>query len=292
MGRVIRKGDVIRKTASINAELSNLLAAVQSTQKTFDKINAKETQLAGVAWKGFRTYVSQIQLPILDAYIYWTQVMTEANDKFSQAAGKLSAAVLDEDLLKESRNQYQRQIDHCNNSPLLAQNLGAHHCIVEYCYKMIKMIDKKIDEINAFDSETSGLFTDAESTLAVLERAKTEIGNVTFDSVLKTYNLSGISPEFRTKLDEIHGKKVLKDAGIDAEELEKLKAEGIYTQEEMANLIENCETAEDRTFVVDMLLKKYSEAFQINPNKLSVTSDYMMAEHAKRLYQAFARAKR
>lgn len=56
-----------------------------------------------------------------------------------------------------------------------------------------------------------------------------------------------------------------------------------YTDEEMINILEMCQTKEDRAFIKLLLQGKYDEAFALSPNELSPEISYVLADYSAHL---------
>ncbi len=113
-----------------------------------------------------------------------------------------------------------------------------------------------------------------------------EIGNLEYGSIDAEIKKMQKMEKIREELIKQYGEDIVDEWGeLTLIEMQKnMRSLPMkYTDEEMINILEMCQTKEDQAFIKLLLQGKYDEAFALAPNELSLEISYVLANYSAHL---------
>ena len=113
-----------------------------------------------------------------------------------------------------------------------------------------------------------------------------EIGNLEYGSIDAEIKKMQKMEKIREELIKQYGEDIVDEWGeLTLIEMQKnMRSLPVkYTDEEMINILEMCQTKEDQAFIKLLLQGEYDEAFALAPNELSLEISYVLADYSAHL---------
>lgn len=314
MGVKIYPSRVRQKAESMNQKLETLKENIAVEKEAQSQLSYEFLQLSGLAWDSARSYVSEVQLPLLQMTDLWVEAEMEGNKNYQTAADDLPRVhCLDEDQLRRNIQEWRADIreEERDEYPNYAR--------INRLQGYIDDANDKLEAMRTFVRITNGIYDRAREMHRILSKTETELKDVQYNPKTMILEFTPVDPARILELDWVHKMEQVKAAGFTKEEIkalceQKIMAEvAIAAWEEMkerelnredlkdmetlgynfARILElwsSLETKEDKHFFTCLIQGqefeiKYTEAFAIDPNELSYATTIIMSDYACRLLE-------
>lgn len=149
-GAIIYRSRIMDKIGAMNRELTNMEEAVQAQKNNMLLVNEQKSLLCGTSWDSARSYIEEIQIPLLNVTLQYLKAQKEGNHAYQNAAMRLpSVNVLDEDKLEQEQDYWNNRLNREYNREY------PRGSIIRRCRNAIREIDSKLLAIRVFASGTN-----------------------------------------------------------------------------------------------------------------------------------------
>ena len=187
MGVKIYPYRVKEKAKSMNMKLETLKEGIAVEKEAQSWLSQKFLTLTGSAWDSARSYVSEVQLPLLATTVSWIEAEMAGNKAYQAAAERLPQVdCLDEDQLKRNIREWQKEIwyEEREEEP--------NHRFISRLEGYIRDAQAKLDAMSNFVGTTRGIYDRARDINRILNKADTELNKVQYDPKSMTLNFSSV----------------------------------------------------------------------------------------------------
>ncbi len=282
-GEVLMSGVIMypqqmkQKTKHMQRQLEKLDLNAANGYQLLGRAGENRLFLMGIAWDSVRSYMSEVQMPLMKTFRLWIEEHKNATAAYEQAVNRLPKVLcLDQDKLEWELEDYIRRLDREYD-----REHPSSYRIARY-RNMIREIRGKLRDMQDFLNATKGLYTEALRLQEILGRADTELKGISSDPETGAVSFSSVNNSWLLEMQNAIGEKYLKDLGISDREIERMKKLGLEAYELKARH-ECLETEEDRAFFADIINERYLKAFQVNPDKLSLEAKFFLTEYTRML---------
>ena len=246
MGLVMEPGSVVTQLDQMNQRLGEIVNDAEETLRIVSMLEETEDSLVGKSYDSIREYYNTIHIPILQTVILYGEAIIQDNNSYQGCINGYLAGIgyIDEDELREAKRELEQQINHVYD--LMSRNKGGFSDWLSGLNGTLKLIEKKLKQIEDFLGASAGLYQGMNTYKDFLHRGITCIKDDRFDIDKGIYDISAIQREW---LDDMDG---LWDARV-----KKRFFECIQTQYGFDN-----ETIRIMRNVYDKLYEKYPNASQ------------------------------
>lgn len=266
-----------QKTKHMQRQLEKLDLNAANGYQLLGRAGENRLFLMGIAWDSVRSYMSEVQMPLMKTFRLWIEEHKNATAAYEQAVNRLPKVLcLDQDKLEWELEDYIRRLDREYD-----REHPSSYRIARY-RNMIREIRGKLRDMQDFLNATKGLYTEALRLQEILGRADTELKGISSDPETGAVSFSSVNNSWLLEMQNAIGEKYLKDLGISDREIERMKKLGLEAYELKARH-ECLETEEDRAFFADIINERYLKAFQVNPDKLSLEAKFFLTEYTRML---------
>ena len=311
-GVIIYPAKVKSKAISMNSQLKEYKQNTETEKRAMVNVLGETIFLSGKAWDSARSYIRDIQMPLLDTTMLWVDAQMEENTKYHNAALWLPPVnCLDQDELERQLASWKSKLarEYRREEPSYTK-------IARY-KAMILQINIKLNAIDSFISRTTGLYQRSAEIQWILNRADTEINKVSYDQNTNTLSFTSVDRTWVMEFERLRDIEELKAKGLTEEQIKDAKSYGfapadvlavweemqeqeisrpeIKDMEELGysfgrtvEVWKSLDGKEDKHFFACLILggeKKCLEAFHIDPNDLSENMTVAMAEYASCLLE-------
>lgn len=205
MGLEINKANVLGQLAHMNQNLSNSAINVSMLKKAIGGYMVTYT-LKAQSYDALRNYFSSYHIPVLNGMLCYLDEMLAANrDYESKMSSDLTKSNhYDEDkleqMLQQTRTSIQKAEEVEKNTTAIAGATAAG--VSAYLKLMEKLLQDQLNELRAFEGNSTGLYSSAESLLASINAGISCMKSITVGSDGSVAIPAVFNHDWRTKLEQ------------------------------------------------------------------------------------------
>jgi hypothetical protein len=251
MGVKVYPRRVIDRANVTDRELGRLAGHVRGIRTSLGMLgNVGRLSLKGQAWDSARSYVEEVEMPYLNTKLQWIEAMKNGNARFRSEAQRLPGVnCLDKDLLEEEFDYWEDRLD---------REYDREHprsSVISRCRRMIRDINSKLVAIDVFVQATGGIYDRAGVIQDILDRADTEIKEVSYNPQTNEIQFTSVSVICKKGLEQVDMMEAVKVTGLSEEQIREAMEYGFTVQEVCSawTAVQNSKKKKWRHDVVELL---------------------------------------
>ena len=226
MGVKIYPYRVKEKAKSMNMKLETLKEGIAVEKEAQSWLSQKFLTLTGSAWDSARSYVSEVQLPLLATTVSWIEAEMAGNKAYQAAAERLPQVdCLDEDQLKRNIQYWQREISYEQSEE------DPDYDFIRRLQGYIRDAQAKLDAMSNFVRVTGGIYDRAGDINRILNNADMELNKVQYDQKSMTLNFSSVDRIWLLQFEWVREHEGVKAAVFTDEGIRELSELGFTVEE-------------------------------------------------------------
>ncbi len=200
MGLRMSPGSVVSQLDAMNGEMNRVIDNAYRVLHNIVGLENTTDALCGKSYDNIREYFNLFHVVALQGTILFAEEMIQANNAYKGCiSGQLGGiGYVDEDALKRDAKCIEEQIDQVYE--LMGRSKVSYSAMLDSLYDALRLVNKKLDQIEGFVSATGGIYQGAEASKESLGRAVSCIDSSTFDNNMINYRVRQIDREWADKI--------------------------------------------------------------------------------------------
>lgn len=200
MGLRMSPGSVVSQLDAMNGEMNRVIDNAYRVLHNIVGLNNTTDVLCGKSYDNIREYFNLFHVVAIQGTILFAEEMIQANNAYKGCiSGQLGGiGYVDEDALKRDAKCIEEQINQVYE--LMGRSKVSYSAMLDSLYDALRLVNKKLDQIEGFISATGGIYQGAEASKESLGRAVSCIDSSTFDNNMINYRVRQIDREWADKI--------------------------------------------------------------------------------------------
>ena len=200
MGLRMSPGSVVSQLDAMNGEMNRVIDNAYRVLHNIVGLENTTDALCGKSYDNIREYFNLFHVVTIQGTILFAEEMIQANNAYKGCiSGQLGGiGYVDEDALKRDAKCIEEQIDQVYE--LMGRSKVSYSAMLDSLYDALRLVNKKLDQIEGFVSATGGIYQGAEASKESLGRAVSCIDSSTFDNNMINYRVRQIDREWADKI--------------------------------------------------------------------------------------------
>lgn len=200
MGLRMSPGSVVSQLDAMNGEMNRVIDNAYRVLHNIVGLENTTDVLCGKSYDNIREYFNLFHVVAIQGTILFAEEMIQANNAYKGCiSGQLGGiGYVDEDALKRDAKCIEEQIDQVYE--LMGRSKVSYSAMLDSLYDALRLVNKKLDQIEGFVSATGGIYQGAEASKESLGRAVSCIDSSTFDNNMINYRVRQIDREWADKI--------------------------------------------------------------------------------------------
>lgn len=200
MGLRMSPGSVVSQLDAMNGEMNRVIDNAYRVLHNIVGLDNTTDALCGKSYDNIREYFNLFHVVAIQGTILFAEEMIQANNAYKGCIfGQLGGiGYVDEDALKRDAKCIEEQINQVYE--LMGRSKVSYSAMLDSLYDALRLVNKKLDQIEGFVSATGGIYQGAEASKESLGRAVSCIDSSTFDNNMINYRVRQIDREWADKI--------------------------------------------------------------------------------------------
>ena len=200
MGLKMSPGSVVSQLDAMNGEMNRVIDNAYRVLHNIVGLENTTDALCGKSYDNIREYFNLFHVVAIQGTILFAEEMIQANNAYKGCiSGQLGGiGYVDEDALKRDAKCIEEQINQVYE--LMGRSKVSYSAMLDSLYDALRLVNKKLDQIEGFISATGGIYQGAEASKESLGRAVSCIDSSSFDNNMVNYRVRQIDREWADKI--------------------------------------------------------------------------------------------
>jgi len=192
MGLVMSPGAVVSQLDSMNEGMEKMIDDAKYMLHKIFQLEETTDELQGESYDNIREYYGILHRAVIHGIILFAEAMIQENNAYKGCiAGCLSGiSYVDEDALEKDKEHIQEQIQYAYG--MMAVTKGSYTAMIGSLERALDLVEKKLDQIEAFMGATGGLYQNVNSYKANVKKGIECLHSSVFDGSRIDYQIDHV----------------------------------------------------------------------------------------------------